>query len=538
MLHKTSRICFAALAAATLAVGSAHAQQDPNKALIDLLVKKGVLTQQDVANLQAELAASQAAAPAPAPAPAGATAPAPGESNTVVVTQTTGGVPAYSGASGGGVPVPNAAGAMSPLSFKIGIADFTPFGFLDFTGVYRNEDTGSAIGSSFGSVPFSNGSTGQLSETKFSAQNSRLGLRVDSQVGDTKVLGYVETDFLGNAAANLYVTSNADTLRMRNYFVDLKNGQWELLAGQDWSLITPNRVGISPIPSDIFYSNDMDTNYQAGLTWARQPQIRLTFHATKELALALSVENPDQYVGSAVVLPASFNSAEVDTTAASTQPNIFPDIIAKAAYDTTMVNGLPWHFEAAGLLSSFKVNTYTSAINTDATAEGGGISGATDLELVKGLNFIATGFYSYGGGRYLQGLAPDFIIKAPDTTGAYQIGLVRSYSAIGGLEYKVVPNDTVSFYWSTIGIGKRYNKLSNGTYVGFGYPGSSNSDNKEINELTLADTYTFWKNPSYGALQLIAQVSYVDREPWYAASGTPSKADMTMVFLDLRYVLP
>jgi len=522
MLHKTFRVCLTTLIAAVFTVGSALAQQN-NQALLDLLVKKGVLTQQDIANLQAELAAQPAPAATPAP-------------NSVVVSQATGGAPGYSGAASAGVAVGGS--ASSPLSFRIGIADFTPFGFMDFTGVYRNEDTGSSIGSSFGSVPFSNGSTGQLSETKFSAQNSRVGLRIDSTVGDTKVLGYLETDFLGNAASNLYVTSNSDTLRMRNYFVDLKNGQWEFLAGQDWSLLTPNRVGISPVPSDVFYSNDMDTNYQAGLTWARQPQVRLTYHATDQVALALSLENPDQYVGTAVVLPAAFTASEVDTTAASTQPNVFPDVIAKAAFDTKVVTGLPWHFELAGLLSSYKINTYSAAINTNSTAEGTGVSAAVDLELVKGVNFIGTGFYSYGGGRYLQGLAPDFIIKAPDSTGAYSIGLVKSDSAILGLEYKVIPEDTVSAYWSTIGIGQRHNNLANGSFVGYGYKGSANSNNKTIDEFTLANTYTFWKNPAYGALQLIGQVSYVDREPWYVAVGQPSKAHMVMVFLDLRYVLP
>jgi len=534
MPHKTSRIFLAALAAAVFTAGSAFAQQDPNKALIDLLVKKGVLTQQDVTDMRAELAAEAQAAQAQAPAATTTTTTS--TTNSVVVAPAMGGPPGYSGAAGAGVPVTGSAG--SSLAFRIGNADFTPFGFMDFTGVYRNENTGSAIGSSFGSVPYSNGSTGQLSETKFSAQNSRIGLRVDSTVGDTKVLGYLETDFLGNAASNLYVTSNADTLRMRLYFVDLKNGPWELLAGQDWSLLTPNRVGLSPLPSDIFYSNDMDTNYQAGLTWARQPQVRLTYHATDEFAVALSVENPDQYVGAAVVLPAAFSAAEVDTTAASTQPNIFPDIIAKAAFDTKDVNGLPWHFEVGGLLSSYKVNTYTAAINSDSTEEGGGVTADVDLELVKGLNFIATGFYSYGGGRYLQGMAPDFIIKAPDSTGAYSIGLVKASSAIIGLEYKVVPNDTISAYWSGIEIGQRFNKLSTGAYVGYGYPGSANSNNKSIEEATLANTYTFWKNPAYGALQLIGQVSYVTRDPWFVAAGQPSNANMTMVFLDLRYVLP
>jgi hypothetical protein len=536
MPNKTSRIFIAALTAAVFTAGSAFAQQDPNKALIDLLVKKGVLTQQDVADLRAELAAQAQAAPAPAVAPESTTTTTTSTTtNAVVVSPATSAVPGYSGAASAGVPVSGS--PASPLSFRIGIADFTPFGFMDFTGVYRNENTGGAIGSSFGSVPFANGSTGQLSETKFSAQNSRLGLRIDSNVGDTKVLGYVETDFLGNAAANLYVTSNADTLRMRNYFVDLRNGPFEFLAGQDWSLLTPNRVGLSPIPSDIFYSNDMDTNYQAGLTWARQPQVRFTYHVTNEFALAVSVEDPDQYVGSAVVLPAAFSAGEVDTTAASTQPDVFPDVIGKAAYDTTAVTGLPWHFEVGGLLSSFKVNTYSATLNSNETEEGGGVTGGVDLELLKGLNFIGTGFYSYGGGRYIQGLAPDFIIKAP-IDGSYSIGLVKASSAILGLEYKVVPNDTVSAYWSRIDIGQRYNQLTTGAYVGYGYPGSANSDNKSIEELTLANTFTFWKNPAYGALQLIGQVSYVSRDPWYVAKGQPSEAQMTMVFLDLRYVLP
>ena len=103
-----------------------------------------------------------------------------------------------------------------------------------------------------------------ISETRFSTKNSRLGLRIDSTVGDWKVLGYVETDFLGNAATNVNVASNSDVMRMRVFFVDLKNGQWEFLAGQDWSMMTPNRKGISPIPGDIFFSQDVDTNYQVG----------------------------------------------------------------------------------------------------------------------------------------------------------------------------------------------------------------------------------------------------------------------------------
>jgi hypothetical protein len=525
MLHTKSRKYLTALCAAVFTATLAFGQTDPNKALIDLLIKKGILSQQDVDSLQQQVAAANAAA----------------ATTTTTTTTTTGpiptgtGAPAYSGASSGGVAI--ASTTKSPLSFRIGVADFTPFGFLDFTSVYRNEATGSAIGTSFNSIPYANGSTGQLSETKFSAQNSRVGLRIDSTVEDTKVLGYLETDFLGNAPVNLGVSSNSDTLRMRNYFVDLKKGPWEFLAGQDWSMLTPNRKGISPIPGDIFYTNDMDTNYQAGLTWARQPQVRLEFHATDEFTLGLSLENPDQYVGSAPVLPAAFTATEVDTGAATSQPNAFPDIIGKVAYDTKSVNDLPWHFEIAGLARSYKINTYSSTLNSDSTAEGGGGSAAVNLELVKGFSLVGTGFYSYGGGRYINGLGPDFVITPPNSTGAYGIGLVKATSEILGFEYAWDPADTTSFYYSQANFGQRFDKLG-ASYVGYGYPGSSNSNNKEIEELTLANTYTFWKNPQYGALQLIAQVSYVDRTPWYVAAGTPTKANTTMVFLDLRYVLP
>ncbi|HMD61325.1 MAG TPA: hypothetical protein VKG78_07830 [Opitutaceae bacterium] len=537
MTYKTTRICAALLTGAFLAASTALAQQDMNKALIDLLVKKGILTTEDVANLQKEVAAQKApAAAAPAPAPAAAPAQSPAPAMQPAVTQGAG--PAYGGAAAAGVPVAGGSGKSSPLSFRIGIADFTPFGFMDFTGVYRGESTGSSIGTGFNSIPFANGSTGQLSETKFSAQNSRLGLRIDSVVNGAKVLGYIETDFLGNAPTNLGVSSNSDTLRMRTYFVDLRAGPWEFLAGQDWTMFTPNRRGISPMPSDIFYTNDMDTNYQAGLTWARQPQLRALYHATDEFTMALSIENPDQYVGSAVVLPSAFTASEVDQGTATSQPNLFPDVIGKMAYDTKAVNNLAWHFEVAGLLRSYKINTYTATTNASETAEGEGVSGAVSLELVKGLTFVGTGFYSYGGGRYINGLGPDFIVTPANSAGAYGIGLVKATSEIFGLEYAFVPEDTASVYWSEADFGQRFDKLPNGSYVGYGYTGSASSNNKKIEEFTLANTYTFWKNPSYGALQLIAQVSRVERTPWYVAAGTPGNANVNVVYLDLRYVLP
>jgi hypothetical protein len=139
----------------------------------------------------------------------------------------------------------------SPLGFQIGGATFTPFGFADFISITRSTDLGSGIGTSFGGLPYSNTTAGGLSEEHFSMQNSRIGLRVDSVWHDYNVMGYLESDFLGVAPTNPFVTSNSDTLRMRLYFVDIKKDAFEFTAGQTWSLMTPNRTGIGVLPSDV-----------------------------------------------------------------------------------------------------------------------------------------------------------------------------------------------------------------------------------------------------------------------------------------------
>ena len=71
-------------------------------------------------------------------------------------------------------------------------------------------------------------------------------MKIGGKYGANNITGYVEGDFNGNDAANVFATTNPHTLRLRLYFVDIKRGIWEFTAGQAWSLITPNRVGTSP----------------------------------------------------------------------------------------------------------------------------------------------------------------------------------------------------------------------------------------------------------------------------------------------------
>jgi hypothetical protein len=152
----------------------------------------------------------------------------------------------------------------------------------------------------------------------------------------------------------------------------LNNGPFEVLAGQDWTFMTPNRKGLSPLPSDIFYTQNMDTNYQLGLIWARQPGFRFIAHPSENVAFGVALENPQQYIGGgngegAVVMPTflasqsqftnQFQSNESLAAGSSiTQvPNMMPDIIVKAAFDghpggKTMSKLLAW---SVGIKTTF-----------------------------------------------------------------------------------------------------------------------------------------------------------------------------------------
>jgi len=438
----------------------------------------------------------------------------------------------------------------SPLEFHLGEATLKPGGFLDATAFFRTTNVGSGIGTAFGSIPFSGTTAGSLTETRFTAQNSRLSLLFQTPAGSsTSVKSYVEADFLGFLPTNAHVTSNINSLRLRLYWADITHGNFEFIGGESWSLMTPNRNGLSAVPADIFYSQAMDTNYQVGLTWARQLGFRFIYHLNKEWTAGLALEDPQQYVGPAVVLPGGSPSpyaTQVDNGTLTATPNLVPDIIAKVAWDPTY-NGKHTHVEVVGLLRTFKTFTQqmqptslttTTTVGVTNTATGGGGALNVNFEVIKNLHLILNGFYSNGGGRYIFGLGPDLIVK-PDGSP----GLVHSGSGIGGFEWQ--PNSRNQFYgyygaaYYLRNIGVVIDpKTGKSSFVGFGFPGSSSASNKSIQEGTFGVIQTFWKNVKYGSLQLITQYSYLTRAPWSVASGAPKNGHLSMVYADIRYTLP
>ncbi|WP_162601799.1 coiled-coil domain-containing protein [Occallatibacter savannae] len=436
----------------------------------------------------------------------------------------------------------------SPLSIHFGKASLTPGGCVDFTSYYRSADVGSGLGTSFGTIPYSNTVLGGLSETHFTAQGSRLSLRADETFGSVRVFGYAEADFNGYLPPNGYVSTNSDSLRLRVYFTDLKRSRWELLAGQSWSMLTPNRVGVSPFLSEIYNTLHLDSNYQVGLTYARQTQIRAVYHFTDNLALGLSAENPQQFSGGAATFPALFNTTQTDLGSSSgagggtATPNVHPDLIGKLSLDPRWGNRA-WHLETAGLLTGVGILTPASVTKGPVakdTREGGGVSAAANIEAGRTLHIIATGFWSDGGGRYIGGLGPAFVVAQRDsTTSAFSAQMIHAGSFIAGAEWRPTRNTVIALTYSGAYFARSFSfDPSTRTLIGYGYPGSANSNNRSVQEGTLATQTKLWTRPGYGSVQVITQSSYIARSPWSLNPGSPSSARVFVGYANLRYVLP
>ena len=413
---------------------------------------------------------------------------------------------------------------------------------MDATFFWRDKNSGgSGIGSNFGNIPYNNTVNGKLGEARFSPQNSRIGFRFDGDWKGAHFIGYNEFDFLGSSASNaITVTNGAFVPRLRLYWVDVRKGSVEFLAGQSWSMLTPNRRGISPLPGDLFYSQVMDVNYMAGLTWTRQPGMRVLYHPSNTVTFGFSAENPEQYIGgsaggSTITLPSSaalsgLSGTQLDAGNISYgTPVLHPDFIAKLAFDPSA----RLHAEVGGIERTFKIiNPTNLTLGQTSTKAAGGVLAGLNGEVFKGVRLITTNFWGDGTGRYMFGQAPDLIVRADGTLSPmHSAGTVDGFEATFGkwLWYG---------YYGGIFIDKNVAIDTTGKPIGYGYVGSPNSQNKAIQEGTIGFNYTFWRDPRYGAINVITQYEYLTRDPWYIAAGNPKATHDNTIFVNIRYTLP
>jgi hypothetical protein len=430
--------------------------------------------------------------------------------------------------------------AKAPLPLEFGGVAIAPTGFVDFSQVWRSKRVGSGLPTNFASIPFKDRVDGHRRQTLSSAANSRLGMQINTTFSGIRLLGVVETDFLGYQPGNISTTTNSYGLRLRLAFADLQAGKWEILGGQDWSLLTPGRKGISALPTGLVLTQDLDPNLQSGLVWARSPQARVVYRPKESVALAVSFESGSTYVGGsggagAITLPSDlapnyFNQVDLGSGGLGV-PTPHSDLIAKIAFDPK-IWGHSTHFEAAGLVNRF---SFFNPLNSQQfSVVGGGVSLNAAVNITEKLTILVSNFYSNGGGRYIYGEAPALIIRGDGAP-----SLVRAMSTMDGVEYQVRPKLKLWAYYGGTYIDRNVAiDSSNGTLVGYGYDGSPDNQNRSIQEVTAGFTRFFWQNPKYGALQFSGQYSWLVRRPWFVGSGRPASANLNMLYLGLRYAIP
>ena len=246
-------------------------------------------------------------------------------------------------------------------AFEIGPARLRIGGYLGVTGIYRSTNSGGGTGTGFASIPYEDQVQGNVSETRLSAQSSRISIRVDAEFPEPetrfrRLSGYFEMDFNGTAPGAVAVTSTSVGLRLRQAFAEVQYGRTFFLAvGQAFTLMTAQKNQLSIWPSDVELSQAVDTNYLAGMIWSRTPQVRFTWRPSTRINWAVSVENPEQQLGNGLVtLPqccASDIDAQYNTGSDELRvPNLMPDFVTRVAFNPIK----PLHVDVGGVVRVFR----------------------------------------------------------------------------------------------------------------------------------------------------------------------------------------
>ena len=421
---------------------------------------------------------------------------------------------------------------------------------MDLTPFWRDKNAASSMGSNFGSVPYNNTANGNLSRIPF--QLAKLAYRFPDRwrlEEGTHFIGYNEFDFNGTSGSTNLATSNGAIVpRLRLYWADVRKDKIEYLVGQSWSMLTPNRNGLSALPGDLFYGQVIDINYIAGLTWTRQPGMRVLIHPSNHVTFGVSVEQPDQYIGgsaggSGITLPAASSLSALARTQLDNgqnisagnylaEPGFTPDFIAKLALDFSRL-----HFEVAGIESLTSRLSMLLRLVPDLhnSTHGGGLLVGLNVALLK--NFYASSRPT------LSAMARAGICLGRRRTSLCEPTAPSTRSKPTALSMVLKrPSRTPCFmpYYGGIYIDRNTAVDTGATTakIGYGWAGSPNSQNRVINELTFGFNQTMWRNPRYGAINVMGQYEYLEREPWFVAAGTPRATHDNTIYFNIRYTLP
>jgi hypothetical protein len=464
-------------------------------------------------------------------------------------------------------------------------------GFLAAETVYRQHNDVADMGTNFGNIPYA--FSPQFGENEFhgSARASRLSLLAEGVLDPVqKLTGYFEMDFLGTGVNSNYNQSNSWAPRARQLYFTYDNNEWgfHFLAGQAWSLLTQNTVGITPRKENI--PTTIEVSYVAGFDYTRNWQLRVVKDFGSWASFGLSVENPAELVYSSTGAVASggnvggflVNYANVGSNFLATgtdpttfAPDVAPDIIGKAAFDPGWghyeVFGIARFFndntfgcvvspatvagppaQTAGLCSTVVANTLVPGAQSQRTKSGDGVGGSVLLPIIpKYVDIQASTMYGSGIGRYGASQLSDVVV-APDGS----LSPIKAVHALGGvLVHPWAGLDIYGYggteraqanYWSTVSSG------SIKGLTGFGVPTAVNtgcniataasftggtSNCAAINKSVSSVTVGFWQDLYKGNFGRVAggfEWEYIRRESFAGVGGSVWTSD-NVVLTSLRY---
>ena len=344
--------------------------------------------------------------------------------------------------------------------------------FIAMEGAFRarNENSSGASDPPFGGIPLANSPLYYQNELRFSAQQSRIALKMTGDIDPAQhLVGYYKSDWLGAGVTANSRESNSYNLRIRQAYFAYTNDNWgaHFSAGQMWSLATQNRVGILNSTENIPLT--IDAQYVAGFNWARQPEIRWVEDWNKVAWFAVAVAAPQTNFagnGAGDVSPATFTPANglMTPTTVNVNPftncnasgllnnttqcsiNIAPDIIEKVAIDPG------WgHYEALGLQRWFTDSTQPAVAGvaplgtpwSQKTTFGWGVGGNALVPVwPKFVDLQGSVLYGQGIGRYASGQLADVVVGPTGTlTPIKEVEFL-----VGGVAHPFTGNDIYVYY--------------------------------------------------------------------------------------------
>lgn len=438
-----------------------------------------------------------------------------------------------------------------------------PGGFVAAEAIGRARNQTSDIATAWNAIPFGNSPNASVREFRATARQSRISLLAQGNAApDVLLTGYYEMDFQGAARTANSNESNSYNPRIRQLYttIDWQSRGLSLLAGQSWSLATLNAKGISPrneAPPPV-----IDAQYVPGFVWAREPQLRLTWHNGSGLWLAASLEQPQTtfYPGAgagSTVAPVLGGALPLGGPTTSLQnpggsgfdpansfsTNKYPDAIVKAAYEGSLGEGRTLHLEAFGIARNF----YGLVAGENLDLWRGGVGGGAVVGVLPngGLDLQASALYGQGMGRYGTSQLPDVTLRpdgsiAPITTSMILLGAVaRPTSALdlylfAGRERAEARSFTTSPLGVLTAFGYGNPLYNNGGCRTEGAPAATCIGNtRMIRQITGG----FWARPyqgSYGRIQWGLQYSHTDRFAFEGVGGAP-RTDNDIILTSLRY---